>query len=97
MKTKKILEESEDPFLIDAGTEPGNLYRTKRAIVRLESIDMDNMAIIKQLKSENQKLKKELQKLKEKANEVDRIEEKFIQVSSIILENRVSKNDKSDL
>lgn len=77
----------EDPYLLSAGTNLGNSYRRKRALIRMESIDMENQATIRALKLENEKLKWKLARLKEEAEKTGRIEERFEQLSSIIMDS----------
>ena len=84
-----------DPFLVDAGLSSGNFYRTKRAIVRLQQKDMDLKARIRELKTENQKLKEKLVRLRERAAETDKLEARFEQLSTIIMESRMMQTTTS--
>ena len=80
-----------DPYLLHAGTDTGNSYRLRRAIIRMEQIDMDNASTIRELKLENAKLKAQLARLREEAEQTGRIEERFEQLSSIIMDTQVSR------
>ena len=87
----------EDPFLVDAGLSSGNFYRTKRAIIRLQQKDMDLKSRIRDLRIENQKLKEKLVRLRERAAETDKIEARFEQLSTIILESRMMQTTTSSI
>lgn len=97
-RTASRVETSEkqfdDPFLLTAGTDTGNGYRRKRAIVRMEHIDMENTARIRQLRLENEKLRAQLTRLQTQAEETGRIESRFEHLSSIIMESQME--DESD-
>ena len=82
----------EDPYLLSAGTNLGNTYRRKRALIRMESIDMENQATIRALKLENEKLKSKLKRLREEAEKTGRIEDRFEQLSSIIMDSQFMDN-----
>lgn len=56
----------------------------------MEQIDMDNASTIRELKLENAKLKAQLARLREEAEQTGRIEERFEQLSSIIMDTQVS-------
>ena len=77
-----------DPFLVNAGTPNGNLHRIRRAIVLLQQQDMANQAQIRELRIENEKLKSKLKRLQAQAEETEKIERRFDQLSSIILESK---------
>ena len=77
-----------DPFLINAGTPNGNNHRKRRAIILLQQQDMANQAQIRELKIENEKLKSKLKRLQSQAKETEKIERRFDQLSSIILESK---------
>ena len=87
-----IEDDANDPFLIEAGLPSGNFYRTKRAIIRLQQRDIDLKARIRELKTENQKLKEKLGRLREQAAETDKLEERFEQLSTIIMESRMMQS-----
>lgn len=83
-------KQNKDPYLVSAGQPKGKLYRTKRAIIRLEQVDADLSARIRELKVENAKLKEKLIRLRRQAAETDEIEDQFEQLSQIILESQLS-------
>lgn len=85
---KKSQGKVNDPFLITAGTDVGNMYRMKRAIIRLEQQEMENSATIRELKLENEKLRSKLNRLNEQAGLTDRVEQRFEQLSTIIMESK---------
>lgn len=85
-----------DPFLLDAGTNVGNHYRIKRAIIRLEQEDLDNQARIRELKAENDKLRTKLKRLHEQVGYTEALEQRFEQLSSIIMESRFTENNSSE-
>ncbi|KAK8882959.1 hypothetical protein M9Y10_045606 [Tritrichomonas musculus] len=85
-----------DPFLLDAGTNVGNHYRIKRAIIRLEQEDLDNQARIRELKAENSKLRTKLVRLHEQVSYTEELEQRFEHLSSIIMESRFTGNDSSE-
>jgi predicted RNase H-like nuclease (RuvC/YqgF family) len=90
-----------DPFLLFAGTNQGNHYRRKRAIIRLEQMNMENSAKIRELRLENSKLRSTLARLRKQAEQTGRIELRFEQLSSIIMESQFMEsqtqpNDESD-
>ena len=85
-----------DPYLLHAGTDTGNSYRRRRAIIRMEQIDMDNTSTIRALKLENQKLRAQLERLREEAEQTGRIEERFEQLSSIIMDSQLVDSRASD-
>lgn len=92
-KSKKISifeEYEEDPFLIEAGEKNGNSFRMKRAIIKLEARELECSNKIKTLQKENARLKEKLIRLREKAAETERLEDKFEQLSTIIIESRVA-------
>ena len=86
------IQDDNDPFLVDAGLSSGNFYRTKRAIVRLQQRDMELKGRIRELRIENQKLKEKLVRLKERASETDKLEARFEQLSTIIMESRMMQS-----
>jgi hypothetical protein len=92
-----------DPFLLLAGTDMGNKYRRKRAIIRLEQIDVENAYIIRELRIENSKLRAKLKRLREMADQTGKLEERFERLSSIIMESKFmaeeedARNSESDL
>ena len=86
------VQDDNDPFLVDAGLSSGNFYRTKRAIVRLQQRDMELKGRIRELRIENQKLKEKLVRLKERAAETDKLEARFEQLSTIIMESRMMQS-----
>jgi hypothetical protein len=81
-------EAADDPFLILAGTDQGNYYRRKRAIVQLEQIEMANAARIRELTLESHKLRITLKRLRAQAEQTNRIESRFEQLSSIIMDSQ---------
>jgi hypothetical protein len=80
---------NDDPFLLLAGTDQGNHYRRKRAIVQLEQMSMANAAKIRELRLENTKLRTRLERLKQEAEHTGRIEGRFEQLSSIIMDSQL--------
>ena len=96
-KSTTVYDDTNDPFLVDAGLSSGNFYRTKRAIVRLQQRDMDLKARIRELRIENQKLKEKLVRLRERAAETDKLEARFEQLSTIIMESRVMQSGNTSL
>ena len=58
----------------------------------MESIDMENQATIRALKLENEKLKSKLRRLREEAEKTGRIENRFEQLSSIIMDSQFMDN-----
>jgi hypothetical protein len=82
---------TDDPFLILAGTDCGNFYRRKRAIIQLEQMDMAQNAQIRELKLENSKLRTKLKRLREQADQTSRIESRFEQLSSIIMDGQIMR------
>ena len=88
-------EDFDDPYLLRTGLPGGNSFRLKRAIVRLQQQEIDNNARIRDLKVENKKLREKLARLREKANETDRIEEKFEAVSTCIMESTMIQTQDS--
>ena len=83
-------EYEEDPFLIEAGERNGNNFRIKRAIVRLESRELECSNRMRDLQKENARLREKLVRLREKALETERLEEKFEQLSTVIIESRMA-------
>lgn len=84
-----------DRFLLDAGTNVGNHYRIKRAIIRLEQEDLDNQAKIRELRLQNEKLRTKLKRLHEQVGYTEALEQRFEQLSSIIMESRFADDDNS--
>jgi hypothetical protein len=78
----------DDPYLILAGTDHGNHHRRKRAIVQLEQIAIANAARIRELQLEKYKLRMTLERVRAQAEQTNRIESRFEQLSSIIMESQ---------
>ena len=95
-KMHETAEKFTDPFLLDAGTSVGNIYRTRRAIIRLEQEDLENQDRIRTLKLENEKLKTKIKRLQEQAGLTERMEQRFEQLSSIILQSNFLGEDSSE-
>lgn len=85
-----------DRFLLDAGTNVGNHYRIKRAIIRLEQEDLDNQAKIRELRLQNDKLRTKLKRLHEQVGYTEALEQRFEQLSSIIMESRFTGENTSE-
>ena len=85
-RMREAAERFTDPFLLDAGTSVGNHYRIKRAIIRLEQEDLENQATIRALRNENEKLRMMVKRLHQQAGYTERMEKRFEQLSSILMD-----------
>ena len=75
----------DDPFLVEAGTSAGSSFRLKRAIKRLESEVASNQCEIKQMETENEKLKIKLERLSERAKATEELQEQFNALTNLAL------------
>jgi hypothetical protein len=86
----------DDPFLLLAGTDIGNHFRRKRAIIQLEQMDMANAAQIRALQLENSKLRSTLRRLQIEADDAGRMEQRYEHLSSMIMDSRFMGSEAKD-